>query len=108
MFCHVFLFFKGKWPLLTTKIVPRKSQVSKSLALLLIASIDSGNDLFQEIVSRKQSSPDDETKTPKEGNLTRLNRKVNIVSSDDDENDASEKANTQRQHDVSEADAINL
>ena len=30
------------------------------------------------------------------------------MSSDEDQNDASEKANTQRQHDASEADALSL
>ena len=72
------------------------------------ASIDSGNDLLQELLSRKRSSPDDETKTPKRRKSHTASQKANTVSSDEDEKDASEKANTQRQHDVSEADAIRL
>ena len=35
-------------------------------------------------------------------------KKANTMSSDEDENDASEKANTQRKHDASEADALSL
>lgn len=89
-------------------ILPRKSQVSKCLGRLLIASIDSGNDLVQEIVSRKRSSPVDETETPKRRKSHTASQKVNTVSSDEDENDASGTENKQRQHDVSEADVINL
>ena len=72
------------------------------------ASIDSGNSLLQELVSHKRSFPDDETKTSKRRKSYTASQKANEMSSDEDENDASEKANTQHQHDASEADALSL
>ena len=71
-------------------------------------SIDSGNSLLQGPVSNKQSSPDDEIKTSKRRKSCKVLQKANAMSSDEDENDASEEANTQRQHDTSEADALSL
>lgn len=71
------------------------------------ASIHWGNYLLQELVSRERSSPDDETKILKRRKSHTRSQKA-TVSSDEDENDASEKANVQRQHDASEADAISL
>ena len=72
------------------------------------ASIDSGNSLLQELVSHKRSSPDHEPKTSKRRKSCTASRKVNVMSSDEDENDASEKANTLHHHDASEADALSL
>ena len=65
------------------------------------ASIDSGNSLLQELVSHKRSSPHDETKTSKRRKSCTASQKANAMSSDGDENDASEKANTQHHHDAS-------
>ena len=71
------------------------------------ASIDSENNFLQELVSRKRSSSDDETKTPERWKSAHTaSQKANTMSSDED--DASEKANTQRQHDASEADVLSL
>ena len=72
------------------------------------ASIDSGNSLLQELVSHKRSSPDDEPKTSKRRKSCTASQKANAMSSDEDENDASEKANTQHHHDASEVDALSL
>jgi len=72
------------------------------------ASIDSGNSLLQELVSHKRSSPKDETKTSKRRKSYMASQKADEMSSDEDENDASEKANTQHHHDASEADALSL
>ena len=73
------------------------------------ASIDSENNFLQELVSRKRSSSDDETKTPERWKSAHTaSQKANTMSSHEDQNDASEKANTQRQHDASEADALSL
>ena len=71
-------------------------------------SIDSGNSLLQGPVSNKQSSPENEIKTSKRRKSCKVLQKANAMSSDEDENDASEEANTQRQHDTSEADALSL
>ena len=73
------------------------------------ASIDSENNFLQELVSRKRSSSDDETKTPVRWKSAHTaSQKANTMSSHEDQNDASEKANTQRQHDASEADVLSL
>ena len=69
------------------------------------ASFDSGYSLLQELVSHKRSSPYDEPRTSKSCTAS---QKANVMSSDEDENDASEKANTQHYHDASEADALSL
>ena len=90
---------------------PSEQESSTLIAVLnsMKASIDSGNNLLHELVSRKRSSSDDETKTPKRRkSANTASQKANTMSSDEDENDASEKANTQRQHDASEADALSL
>ena len=70
-------------------------------------SIDSGNSLLQGPVSHKRSSFDDEPKTSKRRKSCKVLQKAQM-SSDEDENDASEKANTQRHHDAGEADALGL
>ena len=70
-------------------------------------SIDSGSTLPQGSVSHKRSSPDDEPKTSKRRKSCKVLQKAQM-SSDEDENDASEKANTQRHQDASEADALGL
>ena len=73
------------------------------------ASIVSGNSLLQELVSRKRSSPDDKIRTSKRRkSQCSASQKAKAMSSDVDENDASEKANTQHHHDASEADALSL
>ena len=94
--------------------ITEKSSEQESSCLIAVlnsmkASIDSGNNLLQELVSRKRSSSDHETKTPERWKSAHTaSQKANSMSPNEDENDASEKANTQRQHDASEADALSL
>ena len=88
-------------------------QESSSLIALLTSmktSIDSGNTLLQELVTRKRPSPDRETETPKRRKSDTASQKAKTLSSDEDEHEASEKANTSHQHDANanEADAISL
>ena len=65
--------------------------------------------MLQELVSLKRSSPDDKIQTSKRRkSQCSASQKANAMSSDEDENDASEKANAQHHHDASEADALSL
>jgi len=114
VFSRVFLFsFKGKWPTHNEDSTAEKQREQESTTLIAVlnsmkASIDSGNSLLQELVSHKRSSPDNETKTSKRRESYTALQKANATSSDEDENNASEKANTQHHHDASEADALSL
>ena len=93
----------------TTK--KQSEQESSTLIAVLSsmkASIDSGNSLLQELVGHRRSSPDDEPRTSKRRKSCTASQTANVMSSDEDENDASEKVNTQHYHGASEADALSL
>ena len=92
----------------TEKQSEQESSTLVSVLSSMKAGIDSGNSLLQELVSRKRSSSDDEPRTSKRRKSCTASKKANIMSSDEDENDASEKAYTQHYHDASQADALSL
>jgi len=93
-------------------ITEKQSEQESSTLIAVLnsmkASINSGNSLLQKLVSHKWSSPDNETKTSKQRKSCTASQKANATSSDEDENNASEKANTQHHHDASQADACRL
>ena len=92
----------------TEKQSEQESSTLISVLTSMKASIDSGNSLLQELVSHKRSSPDDKIPTSKRRKFCSASQKANAMSSDEDETDASEEANTQHHHDTSAADALSL
>ncbi|XP_068752154.1 uncharacterized protein [Montipora capricornis] len=92
----------------TEKLSEKESSTFISVLTSMKASIDSGNSLLQELVSHKRSSPDDKIPTSKRRKFCSASQKANAMSSDEDETDASEEANTQHHHDTSAADALSL
>ena len=92
----------------TQKQSGQESSTFISVLTSMKASIDSGNSLLQELVSHKRSSPDDKIQTSKRRKSCSASQKANAMSSDEDETDASEEANTQHHHDASAADALSL
>ena len=92
----------------TEKQIEQESSTLVAVLNSMKASIESGNSLLQELVTHKRSSPDDETQASKRKKSCSASQKANAMSSDEDQNDASEKANTQHLHDASEADALSL
>ena len=92
----------------TEKQSEQESSTLISVLTSMKASIDLGNSLLQELVSHKRSSPDDKTQTSKRRKSCKASQKANVMSSDEDGNDASKEANTQHHHDTSAADAFSL
>ena len=63
------------------------------------ASIDSGNNLLQELVSWKRASSDDKGESLKRRESVTATQKASILSPHEEEPDSSDRAHTQRQHD---------
>ena len=76
----------------TEKQIEQESSTLVTVLYSMKASIESGNSLLQELVTHKRSSPDDELQTSKRRKSCSASQKANAMSSDEDENDASEKA----------------
>ena len=92
----------------TEKQIEQESSTLIAVLNSMKASIESGNSLLQELVTHKRSSPDDETQASNRKKSCSASQTANAMSSDEDENDASEKANTQHHHNASEADALSF
>ena len=76
----------------TEKQIEQESSTLVTVLYSMKASIESGNSLLQELVTHKRSSPYDETQASKQKKFCSASQKANAMSSDEDENDASEKA----------------
>ena len=89
---------------------PNEQESSTLISVLtsMKSSIDSGNSLLLELVNRKRSSPDGETESAKRRKTDTASQKASTLPSDEDEHEASEKANTPHQHDADDADKLSL
>ena len=89
---------------------PNEQESSTLISVLtsMKSSIDSGNSLLLELVNQKRSSPDGETESAKRRKTDTASQKASTLPSDEDEHEASEKANTLHQHDADDADKLSL